>query len=173
MYWLLGRNSTLSIYNKLLLYKQILKPVQTYPAVGLCQQEQSRYIQRFQDKLLRSIGNAPWYCRNSDLHRDLKVKIVSQTIGKSARSHEQRLLYHVNVEATSTMQTRLEDSRGSNPSSQCDWCKFKSRVLCLSTQLMIVKTSYRTKIGTTSQSVDIGFVAVIIQARKSLLIDQT
>ena len=30
MYWLIGRNSALSLHNKLLLYKQILKPICTY-----------------------------------------------------------------------------------------------------------------------------------------------
>jgi hypothetical protein len=30
MYWLMGRRSALSIQNKLMLYKQILKPVWTY-----------------------------------------------------------------------------------------------------------------------------------------------
>ena len=30
MYWLLGRQSQLSIHNKLLLYKQVLKPIWTY-----------------------------------------------------------------------------------------------------------------------------------------------
>jgi len=30
MYWLMGRRSALSIHNKLMLYKQILKPVWTY-----------------------------------------------------------------------------------------------------------------------------------------------
>ena len=30
MYWLKGRNSSLSLHNKLLLYKQILKPIWTY-----------------------------------------------------------------------------------------------------------------------------------------------
>jgi hypothetical protein len=30
MYWLLGRNSELSIYNKLILYKQVLRPVWSY-----------------------------------------------------------------------------------------------------------------------------------------------
>jgi hypothetical protein len=30
MYWLLGRNSRLSLSNKLLLYKSILKPIWTY-----------------------------------------------------------------------------------------------------------------------------------------------
>jgi hypothetical protein len=30
MYWLLGRKSQLSVHNKLLLYKQVLKPIWTY-----------------------------------------------------------------------------------------------------------------------------------------------
>ena len=30
MYWLIGRNSSLSLHNKLLLYKQILKTIWTY-----------------------------------------------------------------------------------------------------------------------------------------------
>ena len=30
MYWLIGRNSSLSLHNKLLLYKQILKPIRMY-----------------------------------------------------------------------------------------------------------------------------------------------
>jgi len=30
MYWLMGRRSALSTHNKLVLYKQILKPVWTY-----------------------------------------------------------------------------------------------------------------------------------------------
>jgi hypothetical protein len=30
MYWLLGRNSELSIHNKLILYKQVLRPVSSY-----------------------------------------------------------------------------------------------------------------------------------------------
>ena len=30
MYWLIGRNSSLSLHNKFLLHKQILKPIWTY-----------------------------------------------------------------------------------------------------------------------------------------------
>jgi hypothetical protein len=40
MYWLMERNCSLSLHNKLIAYKQILKPVCTYrryPTVGLHQ----------------------------------------------------------------------------------------------------------------------------------------
>lgn len=101
MYWLLGRNSKLSTYNKLLLYKQILKPAWTYGIQlwGCASKSNIQVIQRFQNKALRNIVDAPWYCRNRDIHRDLQMDTVDQTIAKFASSHEQRLLHHVNVEA--------------------------------------------------------------------------
>ena len=56
-------------------------------------------IQRFQNKVLRSIVDAPWYTRNSDLHKDLKADSVVEEIEKSAKSHQTRLEAHTNVEA--------------------------------------------------------------------------
>lgn len=101
MYWLLGRHSSLSIYNKILLYNQILKPVWTYGIQlwGCASKSNIIIIQRFQNKVLRNIVNAPWYIRNSDLHRDLQMDTIEQTITRFAKSHEQRLHQHVNVEA--------------------------------------------------------------------------
>lgn len=100
MYWLIGKNSSLSTYNKLLLYKQILKPVWTYGIQlwGCTKKSNVDIIQRFQNKVLRNIANAPWYIRNNDLHRDLKVEYVAEEIQKIARRHEERLYRHVNVE---------------------------------------------------------------------------
>lgn len=101
MYWLLGRNSALSIHNKLLLYKQILKPVWTYGLQlwGCTAKSNVKMIQTFQNKVLRNVVNAPWYIRNEDLHRDLGVEYVEKEIHKFARSHEARLLQHQNIEA--------------------------------------------------------------------------
>ena len=42
MYWLMGRRSDLSVHNKLMLYKQILKPVWTY-GIQLCGYTKQRY----------------------------------------------------------------------------------------------------------------------------------
>lgn len=100
MYWLLGRYSTLSVYNKLLLYQQVLKPVWTYGIQlwGCTSQCNKNIIQRFQNKVLRGIVNAPWYIRNINLHADLDVETVDSEIKKSARSHEKRLRNHINVE---------------------------------------------------------------------------
>jgi hypothetical protein len=56
-------------------------------------------IQRFQNKVLRAIVNALWYVRNADLHRDLKMEMVTAEIQRFARKHEERLHHHDNVEA--------------------------------------------------------------------------
>jgi hypothetical protein len=56
-------------------------------------------IQRFLDKLLRNMVNAPWYIRNNDLHRDLLVDAVTDEIQRFAQKHEGRLHHHEKVEA--------------------------------------------------------------------------
>ena len=101
MYWLIGRKSSLSLHNKLLIYKQILKPVWTYGIQlwGCTRPSNINIIQRFQNKVLRNMVNAPWYIRNNDLHRDLLVDFVTSEIQRYAQKHEERLHHHENVEA--------------------------------------------------------------------------
>jgi hypothetical protein len=41
-------------------------------------------IQRYQNKMLKRIVNAPWYVGNSDLHRDLGIETVADIIAKFA-----------------------------------------------------------------------------------------
>ena len=62
LYWLMGRRSALSTQNKLMLYKQILKPVWTYGIQlwGCTKPSNIAIIQKFQNKILRDIVNAPW-----------------------------------------------------------------------------------------------------------------
>lgn len=100
LYWLIGRNSQLSISNKILLYKQILKPVWTYGIQlwGCTSKSTAKTIQTFQNTVLRGIVNAPWYIRNNDLHRDLQLNLVSDEIKKIANKHNQRLELHTNSE---------------------------------------------------------------------------
>ncbi|KMQ83660.1 reverse transcriptase [Lasius niger] len=102
LYWLIGRYSTLSIYNKTLIYNQVLKPTWSYgiQIFGCAKEVHRSRIQTFQNKVLRNIVNAPWYIRNSDLHRDLKVPLVKDEIAKYARKHRERLTQHVNTEAS-------------------------------------------------------------------------
>jgi hypothetical protein len=67
MHWLLGCKSQLSIINKLLLYKTILKPIWTYGIQlwGTVSTSNIEILERFQSKVLRMIVDAPWYVPNS------------------------------------------------------------------------------------------------------------
>jgi hypothetical protein len=102
MYWLLGRRSELSMHNKVLLYKQVLRPVWTYGVRlwGCAKKTSIDIIQRYQNKVLRCLVNAPWYARNNDIHRDLGVETVASVIARHAISHESHLQHYVTEEAS-------------------------------------------------------------------------
>jgi hypothetical protein len=102
VYWLMGRRSALTTHNKLVLYKQILKPVWTYGIHlwGCTKPSNIAVIQRLQNKVLRAIVNTPLYVRNADLHRDLEMEMIPAEIRWFARKHEERLHHHDNVGAT-------------------------------------------------------------------------
>jgi hypothetical protein len=101
MYWLLGRNSELSVHNKLTLYKQVIRPVWSYGIQlwGCDGDSNIQVIQHYQNKVLKCIVNAPWYVRNTD-HRDLGIETVTDIIAKFAKSHEKRFQEHINIEAS-------------------------------------------------------------------------
>jgi len=50
-----------------------------YPALGL-HQSNIDIIQRFQNKFLRIMVNAPRYIRNNDFHVDMEMDVVSREI---------------------------------------------------------------------------------------------
>jgi hypothetical protein len=102
MYWLLGCNSELSVHNKIILYNQVIRPVWSFGIQlwGCATDSNIEVIQRYQNKVLKCIVNAPWYVRNSDLHRDLGVKMVTAIITIFANSHEKRLQNHINMEVS-------------------------------------------------------------------------
>jgi hypothetical protein len=66
---------------------------------GCASKSNIKIIQQFQNKVLRGIINAPWYARNSDIHRALGVRMVTAEIKRTAKKHEDRLHQHTNVEA--------------------------------------------------------------------------
>jgi hypothetical protein len=117
-YWLIGRNSSLSLHNKLLLYKQILKPVWTYGIQlwGCTKQSNIDIIQRFQNKVLRNTVNAPWYLKNNDLHRDLEVEVVSREIQRFAQNtkKDSTVMRTLRPHSSWTTWAECADSRGKN-----------------------------------------------------------
>lgn len=99
MYWLVGRKSQLSIENKLLLYKCIIKPVWTYGLQlwGTAANSNVEIIQRFQSKILRTMVDAPWFVTIETLHRDLGIPIVRNEINKVALNHKAKTEVHPNT----------------------------------------------------------------------------
>jgi hypothetical protein len=89
IYWLLGRNSELSVHNKLALYKQVIRPVWIYGIQlwGCASDSNIEVIQRYQNKMLICTVNAPWYVRNNDLYRVLGIETVTDIV-KFAKSRE-------------------------------------------------------------------------------------
>jgi hypothetical protein len=102
--------------NKLLIYKQILRAVWQY-GTKLCGcSKPSNIIQIFQNKVLWGIVDAPWYVRNSDLHRDLNIESVSNIIKKMAQNHKRRLHNHPNTEAIQLLNYREATRDSTGPS---------------------------------------------------------
>ncbi|GFU90691.1 probable RNA-directed DNA polymerase from transposon X-element [Trichonephila clavipes] len=85
---LIGRRSPLSLENKVVLYKQILRPVITYgsPVWGAAAATHMKKIQAIQNKILRVMTNAPWYDRNDVIHNDLHMEPISNYITKLSKN---------------------------------------------------------------------------------------
>jgi hypothetical protein len=79
---LLGRKSQISLSNKLLLYKTILKPIWTYGIQlwGTASTSNIEILERFQSKALRMIVDAPWYVPYTHIRRDLQIPSVKEEI---------------------------------------------------------------------------------------------
>jgi hypothetical protein len=99
MYWLIERNSKLSLENKILLYQTIIKPIWTYGAKiwGCTSKSNISVIQSSQSKILHIIVNAPWYVPNITLHEDLNVPLVKEVIKQRSTRYHNNIEGHVNV----------------------------------------------------------------------------
>lgn len=98
MYWLIGRKSQLTIENKLLIYKSILKPIWTYGIQiwGSASKSNLEIIERFQNKILRIVTNAPWYVPNTIIQNDLKLPTIEEEIKSFSKNYRDRIENHPN-----------------------------------------------------------------------------
>jgi hypothetical protein len=98
MYWLLGRKSKLSISNRLLAYKVILKPNWTYGIQlwGSASISNIEILERFQGNVLGMITDAPWYLPNMVLRQDLQITSVKEGIRRFSTQYRDRLYTHPN-----------------------------------------------------------------------------
>jgi hypothetical protein len=93
--WLIGKKSHLSVENKLLIYKVVIKPVWSYGIElwGCASKSNIVIMQRSQSKILRTIANAHWYVTNHTFHTDFNIPYVSDVI------HERINKHHITLEA--------------------------------------------------------------------------
>jgi hypothetical protein len=98
MYWLIRRNYKISLENKILLYKTIIKPIWTYGVeiCGCARKSNISIIQRCQSKILRMIANASWYVSDITLHEDLNVSLVKEVIKQRSTRYHNEIEGHVN-----------------------------------------------------------------------------
>jgi hypothetical protein len=86
LYWLLGRKSPLSLENKVLGYKVVIKSIWTYGIElwGCASSSSIAILQRCQSKMLRSMTDAPWSVSNSTLHNDLGIPYIKDVKREAA-----------------------------------------------------------------------------------------
>ncbi|GAB0086348.1 hypothetical protein DMENIID0001_003970 [Sergentomyia squamirostris] len=98
MYWFMGRKSKLSLANKLLLYKTVITPVWTYGIQlwGSAAASTVDILERFQNRMLRTIVDAPWYVTNRLIRKDLNVKSVKDMVLERCKTYKVRLDGHPN-----------------------------------------------------------------------------
>lgn len=105
---LVGRGSKLSLQNKLLIYKQVIRPIFTYGIqLWACAPRMTvKKVQMYQNITLRTATNAPYYCRNNDLHRDLQIQTIAELARSAATQHIHRLEHHPNPLAKRLLRPR-------------------------------------------------------------------
>jgi hypothetical protein len=96
--WLIDKHSPLSLENRLLVYKTILKPVWTcgIELWGCATNCSIAIIQRYQSRLLRTMPNAPRYVSNHILHSDLHIPHVRAFFQKRIATHRATVASHPN-----------------------------------------------------------------------------
>ena len=92
---MIGKKSHLSVENKLLISKAVIKLIWSYGIElwGCASKCNIVIMQRSQSKILRAIANALWYITNHTLHTDFNIPYVSDVI------HERINIHHNNLEA--------------------------------------------------------------------------
>jgi hypothetical protein len=119
MYWIPGRNYQLSVENKLLIYKAILKPVWLYGCQlwGTASVSNIDRIERFQYKVLRIIVNAPWFVPKWVIQQDLQIPSVKEEIKNFSEKYYLKLRAHPNQLATDLLKTHcVKKLKRFNPS---------------------------------------------------------
>lgn len=99
LYAITNRRSKLNMPNKLLLYRATVRPILTYaaPIWGYAGDSIINRLQTIQNIQLRIAANAPWFVRNTQIHRDLNtptikthIKAISKKFYTNVETHPNR-----------------------------------------------------------------------------------
>jgi hypothetical protein len=113
LYWILGRQSQLTLNNKILVYKAISKPVWTYGVQlwGTASNSNLEILERFQSKVLRIITDAPWCVPNAVIKRDLQISTVTQEAKRYSAIYSKRIGEYPNTLAHTLFQEQPKPRR--------------------------------------------------------------
>ena len=65
-------------------------------------------LESLQSNILRTIVNVPWYVRNEDIRKDLKIPTIKEEIGRYAVKYKERTATHPNQLAVEASKTLIE-----------------------------------------------------------------
>jgi hypothetical protein len=90
---LLNRKSDLSVRNRVLLYKQLIRPMMDYacPAWRSAARSHVQRLQVLESKRLRLAAGAPWYVSNRQIQEDLVIPLFADHIRALTASFDSKL----------------------------------------------------------------------------------
>ena len=91
-----------------MIYETILKPIWTY---GISSNSNIEILQKYQNKVLGALVNAPWYIPNKVLHAGFKVPTIREEIAKSRVKYRDKITTHPNELASSLLEEEEEPRR--------------------------------------------------------------
>jgi hypothetical protein len=101
------------------MYKISLKPIWTYgiPLCGTVSNSNIEILQKYQNKVLRTIVNPPWCIPNKILRTGLKIQTIREEITKFSVKYRDEITTHTN-ELASTLLEEEEPRRLKNSNKQ-------------------------------------------------------
>ena len=66
------------------------------------------YLESLQSNILKIIVNTPWYVRNKDIRKNLKIPRVKKEINRYAQKYKERMTTHPNQLAAETSKTHIK-----------------------------------------------------------------
>jgi retron-type reverse transcriptase len=95
---LVNRRSKMSIQNKVTIYRTIVRPAMMYGSAvwGNVCNTQLHKLQVVQNKFLRAAFKAPWFVRNTQLHREAKLPTIREFLHDAARKFFENAAVHPN-----------------------------------------------------------------------------